>query len=191
MAIPSDFLGFHHRYVRGRTVGFAHRIPRSALALTTGAAARPRPRARAHGAGPDRLRWPVEQIVGDLNRFLRGWAGDFRYGNSTAQFRHDHPPCGTTPTAVDRGKPSTAVWRYGRQAFHARTDRYRLISPQRNNRRAPTQPAVTPGSRMSAVKNVGEPCEEDPHARIDWGAGGKPTPVGHAARSQAPPAYRP
>ncbi len=32
-----------------------------------------------------RLRVPVEIIVGDLNRFLRGWAGYFRYGNS-AQF---------------------------------------------------------------------------------------------------------
>ena len=32
-----------------------------------------------------RLRVPVEVIVRDLNRFLRGWAGYFRYGNS-AQF---------------------------------------------------------------------------------------------------------
>jgi hypothetical protein len=27
---------------------------------------------------PDRLRWPIEQVVGDLNRFLCGWAGSFR-----------------------------------------------------------------------------------------------------------------
>lgn len=32
-----------------------------------------------------RLRVPVEVIVRELNRFLRGWAGYFRYGNS-AQF---------------------------------------------------------------------------------------------------------
>ena len=32
-----------------------------------------------------RLLVPVEVIVRDLNRFLRGWAGYFRYGNS-AQF---------------------------------------------------------------------------------------------------------
>ena len=36
--------------------------------------------------GRDRLRWPIEQIVEDLNRFLRGWAGYFRHGNSTVQF---------------------------------------------------------------------------------------------------------
>jgi Group II intron, maturase-specific domain len=29
-----------------------------------------------------RLLVPVEDIIGDLNRFLRGWAGYFRYGNS-------------------------------------------------------------------------------------------------------------
>ena len=78
-----DFLGFHHRWVRGRTAGSSNRVPRS-LALTTGDAARPRPCARAHGAGPAAL--AGREIVGDLNRFLRGWAGYFRYGNSTVQF---------------------------------------------------------------------------------------------------------
>jgi Group II intron, maturase-specific domain len=32
------------------------------------------------------LRVPVEVIVRDLNRFLRGWAGYFRYGNSARFF---------------------------------------------------------------------------------------------------------
>ncbi len=30
----------------------------------------------------ERLLLPVEDIVQDLNRFLAGWAGYFRYGNS-------------------------------------------------------------------------------------------------------------
>ena len=30
---------------------------------------------------------PVEEVVADLNRFLRGWAGYFRYGHSAARFR--------------------------------------------------------------------------------------------------------
>ena len=33
-----------------------------------------------------RLLVPVEEIVQDLNRFLRGWAGYFRYGNSARFF---------------------------------------------------------------------------------------------------------
>jgi RNA-directed DNA polymerase len=78
-----DFLGFHHRFVRGNTPRSRHltflvRWPsRQAMGH-----ARQRVRditARA------RLRVPVEVLVQDLNRFLRGWAGYFRYGNS-AQF---------------------------------------------------------------------------------------------------------
>ena len=38
-----------------------------------------------------RLLLPVEEVVQDLNRFLRGWAGYFRYGNSARQFdKIDH-----------------------------------------------------------------------------------------------------
>jgi len=33
-----------------------------------------------------RLAVPVEQVVQDVNRFLRGWAGYFRYGNSARPF---------------------------------------------------------------------------------------------------------
>jgi group II intron reverse transcriptase/maturase len=78
-----DFLGFHHRYVRGNTrrskhLTFLVRWPsRQAMAHA-------RERIRQITAR-SRLRVPVEIIVRDLNRFLRGWAGYFRYGNS-AQF---------------------------------------------------------------------------------------------------------
>ena len=34
-----------------------------------------------------RLLLPVEAAVEDLNRFLRGWAGYFRYGHSAIRFR--------------------------------------------------------------------------------------------------------
>jgi RNA-directed DNA polymerase len=34
-----------------------------------------------------RLLLPVEVVVADLNRFLRGWAGYFRYGHSAGRFR--------------------------------------------------------------------------------------------------------
>jgi hypothetical protein len=33
-----------------------------------------------------RLLVPVEEVVGSLNRFLRGWAGFFRIGNSARHF---------------------------------------------------------------------------------------------------------
>jgi RNA-directed DNA polymerase len=78
-----DFLGFHHRYVRGNTrrskhLTFLVRWPsRQAMGHA-------RERIREITAR-SRLRVPVEIIVRDINRFLRGWAGYFRHGNS-AQF---------------------------------------------------------------------------------------------------------
>jgi group II intron reverse transcriptase/maturase len=78
-----DFLGFHHRYVRGNTRRSAHLtfLVRWPSRQAMGHA---RQRIREITAR-SRLRVPVEIIVRELNRFLRGWAGYFRYGNS-AQF---------------------------------------------------------------------------------------------------------
>jgi group II intron reverse transcriptase/maturase len=78
-----DFLGFHHRYVRGNTPRSRH---------FTFLVRWPSRQAMQHAhqrvreiTARERLLLPVEEIVGDLNRFLAGWAGYFRYGNS-AQF---------------------------------------------------------------------------------------------------------
>jgi group II intron reverse transcriptase/maturase len=78
-----DFLGFHHRYVRGNTPRSRHLtfLVRWPSRQAMGHA---RQRIREITAR-SRLRVPVEVIVRDLNRFLRGWAGYFRHGNS-AQF---------------------------------------------------------------------------------------------------------
>ncbi len=79
-----DFLGFHDRWVRAgsqrhRRVLFLARWPSN--------------RAMQHAR--DRIReltvrrrllLPVEVIVRDVNRVLRGWAGFFRYGNSARHF---------------------------------------------------------------------------------------------------------
>ena len=78
-----DFLGFHHRWVRAtprpRHVTFLARWPsRQAMQHA-------RDRVREITAR-ERLLLPVEEIVQDLNRFLRGWAGYFRYGNSARHF---------------------------------------------------------------------------------------------------------
>jgi RNA-directed DNA polymerase len=81
-----DFLGFHHRLVRsqgrrgtGKGVVFLARWPAT--------------KARQHAR--DRIReltsrrkllLSVKWIVEDINRFLRGWAAYFRYGNSARHF---------------------------------------------------------------------------------------------------------
>lgn len=80
-----DFLGFHHRLVRSKG--------RVGSRGVTFLARWPARRAMQHAR--DRIRdltlrsrlWlPVEEIVVDVNRFLRGWAAYFRYGNSARHF---------------------------------------------------------------------------------------------------------
>ena len=79
-----DFLGFHHRWVRGNTPRSRHlcflvRWP------SRQAMQRARQRVREITAR-ERLLLPVEDVIEDLNRFLGGWAGYFRYGNSARSF---------------------------------------------------------------------------------------------------------
>jgi RNA-directed DNA polymerase len=75
-----DFLGFHHRLVRGRTPKSAH-LTFLARWPSHKAAQHARDRIREI-TGRERLLVPAEVIVAELNLFLRGWAGYFRYGNS-------------------------------------------------------------------------------------------------------------
>jgi RNA-directed DNA polymerase len=79
-----DFLGFHHRYVRARGERVRH---------VTFLARWPSRQAMQHArdrvgelTARQRLLLPVEDVVQDLNRYLRGWAGYFRYGNSARHF---------------------------------------------------------------------------------------------------------
>jgi group II intron reverse transcriptase/maturase len=80
-----DFLGFHHRLARSqgrigtKGVTFLARWPaRKAMQHA---------RDRIHElTARRRLQHSVDWIVEDLNRFLRGWAAYFRYGNSADQF---------------------------------------------------------------------------------------------------------
>jgi group II intron reverse transcriptase/maturase len=75
-----DFLGFHNRLVRGRTPRSAH-LTFLARWPSRKAVRHARDRIRSI-TDRSRLLVPVEQIVDELNLFLRGWAGYFRYGNS-------------------------------------------------------------------------------------------------------------
>lgn len=81
-----DTVGFHHRLVRvtGR---------RNSRWSVTFLARWPADRAMKHARDRireltrrSRLLLPVEVIVDEVNRFLRGWAAYFRYGNSAIRF---------------------------------------------------------------------------------------------------------
>ena len=76
-----DFLGFHHRLVRARGHTGGRRFVFLARWPSRRAAQHARDRLREL-TGRARLLVPVEEVVGSLNRFLRGWAVFFRIGNS-------------------------------------------------------------------------------------------------------------
>ncbi len=78
-----DFLGFHHRRVRGERdyqhLRFLARWP------SPEAMSRARNRIREL-TGRNRTLLPEEVIVQELNEYLRGWANYYRYGNSRRHF---------------------------------------------------------------------------------------------------------
>ena len=120
-----DFLGFHHRWVRARDSRFRH-VCFLARWPSRQAMQHARDRVRELTAR-DRLRWPVEQVVGDLNRFLAGWAGYFRYGNSAVQFDQivHHADRRMALLIAHRYQRS---WWYGRKLLNEHPSRYGLIS---------------------------------------------------------------
>lgn len=79
-----DFLGFHHRWVRAKSARSRHLLFLARWPTRT-AMQHARDRIRELTLRR-RLLLPVEVIVQDINVFLRGWAGFFRYGNSTLHF---------------------------------------------------------------------------------------------------------
>jgi RNA-directed DNA polymerase len=75
-----DFLGFHHRWVRATSRRHRHVL---FLARWPSDKAMQHARDRIRELTERRRLWlPVEDIVQDVNRVLRGWANYFRYGNS-------------------------------------------------------------------------------------------------------------
>ncbi len=80
-----DFLGFHHRLVRARGRTGAPRMLFLARWPSRQAVQRARDRIREL-TDRSRLLVPVDVIVRQVNTFVRGWAGYFRYGNSAHIF---------------------------------------------------------------------------------------------------------
>ena len=75
-----------------------------------------------------RLLVPVEEVVQDVNRFLRGWAGYFRHGNSARHF-HLVRTYATDRLALFVAKRHRRARAYGWRAVVYRSpDRYGLIN---------------------------------------------------------------
>jgi len=80
-----DFLGFHHRLVRSRSRDGRRPVDFLARWPADKAMQHARDRIRELTASR-RLLLDVETVVRDVNAFLRGWVGYFRYGHSAQRF---------------------------------------------------------------------------------------------------------
>ncbi len=121
-----DFLGFQHRWVRGNTLRSRHLC---FLARWPSRQATQHARQRLRElTDRSRLLVNVETIVQQVNRFLRGWAGYFRHGNSARAFDK------ITQHALNRiarfvAKRHKRSWRYGWKAVaYQSPDRLGLIN---------------------------------------------------------------
>jgi len=77
-----DFLSFHHQMVESFSKPGWYFLARWPSAAATKAA-----RQKIRELTDRRRLWlSAEDVVADLGRFLTGWAGYFRHGNSTTQF---------------------------------------------------------------------------------------------------------
>ena len=162
-----DFLGFHHRLVRvtsrrnhRRSVTFLARWPADRAMQH----ARDRIRELTRRS---RLLLPVEVIVDEVNRFLRGWAAYFRYGNSRGRFEK-------IKRYVRMRLALVIAKRHRRsRAFGWSGAGLPVPGPPRADQPC-REPSSLPGlsgpggrNRMPAVNGVGKPCAGEPHARID------------------------
>ena len=108
-----DFLGFHHRWVRGTTPASKHLC---FLARWPSRQAMQRARGRIHElTDRRRLRLPVEEVVQDLNMFLRGWAGVLPLRKLRCRLRQDHVPRVRAPGRFHRqaSQAQCPVWLVG------------------------------------------------------------------------------
>ncbi|WP_280382097.1 group II intron reverse transcriptase/maturase [Nocardia wallacei] len=121
-----DFLGFHHRLVRSRGVRGRRGVVFLARWPSDRAMRRARDRIRELTVR-SRLLVPVEVTVAELNRFLRGWAGYFRYGHSTIRLeklqRHAY-----RRLALFIGKRHKRSAGFGKAVINRSPDRCGLLS---------------------------------------------------------------
>ena len=109
-----DFLGFHHRWVRARGTVSPSRVCFLARWPSRKEAQHARDRIRDI---TDRKRlWVADEwVVQELNQFLRGWGGYFRYGNSPAcSMRSASMPWngwpGSWPSATNAAASGACAW---------------------------------------------------------------------------------
>jgi len=112
----------------------------------------------------------VDEVVQDVNRFLRGWAGYFRYGNSARQFdKIDHYAQDRLARFVAKRQAQLGLRAEGSSLPITRPAR--VDQPRGNHRRATAQPALAPGTlNAGGEERRGAVCgrEQPTRLRPSW-----------------------
>ena len=154
-----DFLGFHHQMVGS----IRWRSGRRYLHTWPSAKAMNRARARIRSLTNRHMAYlSLEANVESLNLFLRGWGAYFRHGN----FRRQVQPVGLV-CSFTTGSPGNGATRPTRMGLV-----YSLPVAMAPSDRGPSSVGNGPMGldACCTVKDVGEPCAIEPHARFDGGS---------------------
>lgn len=120
-----DFLGFHHRWVRGDTPASRHLC---FLARWPSRQAMQRARDRIRDLTTrERLLLSTDDVVQDVNNFLHGWGGYFRYGNSARAFVNIHHYA-EMRVARFVAKRHHRPYRYGQWVLYHSPDRLGVVN---------------------------------------------------------------
>ena len=98
--------------------------------------------------------------------FLRGWAGYLRYGNSADAFDKIRRYA-LIRLALFIAKRHQRGRGLGLRPRLRSGNALGLISPRWNRRRTRAEPGLAGSVRTPPVKDAGEPCAGEPHARFD------------------------
>ncbi len=160
-----DFLRFHHRLVRSRLHG---NQPVVFLARWPSRKAMQHARSRIRElTARRRLLLPVDQIVQEVSRYLRAWAGYFRYGNSAHWF-DKVSSFALLRIALFVAKRHSRTRSYGWAMLYGSPRWLELISLH-GYVVAPRPNRPWRSSRMPSAKDVGERLEGEPHEPFDGG----------------------
>ena len=161
-----DFLGFHHRWVRARGTVKPSRVCFLARWPSRKAAQHARDRIRQI-TDRKRLLMADEWIVEELNLFLARLGRVLPVRELRLGVRCDQPVRPGTAGRVRGQAPQTQPY-LGHAAGDLRvTGQLRADHLVRNRHRPQAVPALAGTGRTPTVKNVGEPCAGEPHARFD------------------------
>ena len=162
-----DFLGCHLPCPHvGSAVGAAASCATTCIAgLRSGRWCGHGTKSQGDLTGRNRVGRELQDVIGDLNLFLRGWGNYFRTGNAADKFVATRPVRGVAAETLahQEARPQPARRSGGTSGPRPGSTTRACISSW--------APSATRRQRNHVQKIIGKPCAGKPHARIERGMG--------------------